>query len=512
MIGFGVCMLAWVFFSVVVLLLAFSMCFRAQRPAEYRRMSSKLPSLPRGYLAELKLSLHHATLKSTDVLPYFGNLFKQYGPLVHMNVLGKSYVLLNDPEYIKALLSSSQHINKGPEYGMLKPWLNKGLLTSSNPKWHSRRKMLTYTFHFKILETYIPTFNRHARLLTNELGKMTVKDQRVSIYSFMTLCALDIVCETIMGTELRSQEGESIEYVKAIYTVTDVMVKRIFKFWLWNNFIFKISKDGRDFKKSLKILHHFTENVIKEKRERLESVNAIPNEEICFGKKRVESFLDLLVGMSKNNPEVMTDLDIREEVDTFLFEGHDTSSTAMTLVLIMLGIHKNIQDLVREELYLIFGDSDREATLEDLKSMSYLERVIKETIRLYPSVPGFTRRLRQNLDVGEYKIPPQTVIGVIPYLLHRDEKLFPNPLIFDPDRFLPEVNSTRHPYSYLPFSAGPRNCIGQKYVMHQMKTVISTVIRQLKIETLGTQNDIIIGAQLILRPESLPDIKITRLK
>jgi len=473
-------------------------------------MCSKLPSMPRGYLADIKLSFHHATLKPKDVLPYFGKILKEYGPMVHMNVLGHSYVLLNDPEDIKALLSSSQHINKGPEYGMLKPWLNKGLLTSGNLKWHSRRKLLTYTFHFKILETYIPTFNKHAQLLTKKLEKMIDNNQNVSIYSYMTLCALDIVCETIMGTELRSQEGKSIEYVGAIYTVTDVMIKRIFKFWLWNKYIFNISQNGRNFNKSLKILHTFTENVIKEKRTKHENHNSLTAEEISLGKKRVESFLDLLIGISNKTPEEMTDSDIREEVDTFLFEGHDTSSTAMTLVLILLGLHQDIQNAVREELYSIFGDSKREASMEDLKSMTYLERVIKETIRLYPSVPGITRKLRHNLNIREYQIPPMTVIGVIPYLLHREEKLFPNPLVFDPDRFLPENSYNRHPYAYLPFSAGPRNCIGQKYVMYQMKTVLSSIIRQMKIETLGSQDDIVIGAQLILRPESLPDIKITR--
>nr|QQL12335.1 cytochrome P450 CYP4CJ5 [Aphis craccivora] len=496
----------------IILILIFTTCFCARRPKEHYRLCAKLPSMQRGYLTDLKFSLQLSTLKSKDVLPFFSNIFKHHGPLVHINILGHSYVLLNDPDDIKALLSSPHHINKGPEYGMLKPWLNKGLLTSGSLKWQMRRKLLTYTFHFKILETYIPTFNKHAQCLTKKLENMAINNQRVSIYTHMTLCALDIVCDTIMGTELRSQEGKSIEYVKAINTVTDVMIKRIFKFWLWNESIFNLSQNGRNFNKSLKVLHTFTENVIKEKRAKHETVNCLETEELSFGKKRVESFLDLLIGISKQNPEKMTDSDIREEVDTFLFEGHDTSSTAMTMAFIQLGLHQDIQDNVREELYLIFGNSDREATMTDLKSMTYLDRVIKETIRLYPSVPGVTRKLRQHLQIREYQIPPQSVVAVIPYLLHREEKHFPNPSTFDPDRFLPENSINRHPYAFIPFSAGPRNCIGQKFAMHQMKTIISTVIRKMKIETLGSQDDIKIGAQLILRPESLPDIKLTKIK
>ncbi|XP_015368249.1 PREDICTED: cytochrome P450 4C1-like [Diuraphis noxia] len=500
------------FLIFIILILIFSKCFYTRRSKEHYRMCAKLPSMPQGYLTHLRLTHKLSTLKPKDVLPFFDSILKQYGPLVHFHVLGHSYVLLNDPDDIKVLLSSSQHINKGPEYTFLKPWLNKGLLTSGNQKWHTRRKMLTYTFHFKILETYVPTFNKHAQCLAKKLENMASNDQRVSIYNHMTLCALDLVCDTIMGTELRSQEGESKEYVKAIDTVTDITINRVCKFWLWNKNIFNLSQNGRNFNKSLKILHTFTENVIKNKRAKLESVNCLEIEELSFGKKQVQSFLDLLIGISKQNPEKMTDLDIREEVDTFLFEGHDTSSTAITMAFIQLGLNQDIQDRVREELYSIFEDSDREATLADLKSMKYLDRVIKETLRLYPSVPSVTRMLKQHLHIREYEIPPDTVIVILPYLLHREEKHFPNPLTFDPDRFLPENSINRHPYAFIPFSAGPRNCIGQKFAMYQMKTVISTVIRKMRIETLGSQDDIKISTQLILRPESLPNIKLTKIK
>uniref|UniRef100_A0A2S2NPK6 Cytochrome p450 n=1 Tax=Schizaphis graminum TaxID=13262 RepID=A0A2S2NPK6_SCHGA len=205
----------------------------------------------------------------------------------------------------------------------------------------------------------------------------------------------------------------------------------------------------------------------------------------------------------------MTDKDIREEVDTFLFEGHDTSSIAITMAIIHLGLDQNIQNLVRDELYEIFGDSDRDATMEDLKAMTNLERVIKETMRLYPSVTGITRTLKEPLRLEKYTIPSKSVMVVVPHLLHRDENIYPNPEKFDPDRFLPDQCNGRHPYAYIPFSAGPRNCIGQKFAMYQMKTVLSTILRYTIVETLGTQKSIVISTQLIMRADYLPSVKIT---
>ncbi|XP_050428052.1 cytochrome P450 4C1-like isoform X2 [Adelges cooleyi] len=495
---------------VMLLTFGFYILYRDKRASERQKQISLLPTLTKTYWGILKNSLHVASLRPQVILPYFSSVLKRVGPLVHFKVMLRDYIIINDPDDIKILLCSTQHITKGPDYKMLEPWLNKGLLTSTDEKWHTRRKLLTNTFHFKILETYIPALNKHAYALVQNLAKASKNDEVITdIDSHVTLCALDIVCETIMGVNLRSQEGQSIDYVNAIKTVSNIVIKRIFTFWLWSETIFNVSTSGRDFYKSLKVLHTFTENVIQEKKQKLnfaENQNAWTNE-----RKRIYSFLDLLIGISKENPSMMTDLDIREEVDTFLFEGHDTSSIAMTMALIHIGMNQNIQDDIREELHGIFGDSDRDATMEDLKAMPILERVIKETMRLYPSVTGITRKLNQPLSLKNHIIPPETILVVVPHLLHREESMYPNPEMFNPDRFLPEQCINRHPYGYIPFSAGPRNCIGQKFAMYQMKTVISTVVRYMKLETLGTQKDIIVSTQLVLRADSLPSLKITPL-
>jgi len=177
------------------------------------------------------------------------------------------------------------------------------------------------------------------------------------------------------------------------------------------------------------------------------------------------------------------------------------------MTLLLLGMHQEIQDKVRDELFDIFGDSDRDATIEDLTAMRYLEIVIKESLRLYPSVPAITRVIKNTLKLNKYSIPPMTTTIVYPYILHRNQDIFENPEKFVPERFLNEDNKSKFLFGYIPFSAGARNCIGQKYALLQMKTVISTVLRKSRFETMGTIEDIETSTQLITRIETAPKMK-----
>lgn len=115
-----------------------------------------------------------------------------------------------------------------------------------------------------------------------------------------------------------------------------------------------------------------------------------------------------------------------------------------------------------QELYEIFGDSDRPATFQDTLEMKYLERCLMETLRLFPPVPIIARELKENLQLssGKYTVPAGSTVVVTTVLLHRDKNIYPNPTKFDPDNFLPERSANRHYYAFIPFSAGPRSCVG----------------------------------------------------
>uniref|UniRef100_A0A1B6H674 Cytochrome P450 n=1 Tax=Homalodisca liturata TaxID=320908 RepID=A0A1B6H674_9HEMI len=140
--------------------------------------------------------------------------------------------------------------------------------------------------------------------------------------------------------------------------------------------------------------------------------------------------------------------------------------------------------------------------------MKYLERVIKEALRLFPSVPFIGRKVTQDTQIGDYLIPAGSVLSLEIFQVHRCRDQWPQPETFDPDNFLPERVKTRHPYAYVPFSAGPRNCIGQKFALLEEKTVISSVLRNFKVESLERLEDINLMNELILRPESGLKVKL----
>ena len=201
----------------------------------------------------------------------------------------------------------------------------------------------------------------------------------------------------------------------------------------------------------------------------------------------------------------LTDTDIRNEVDTFMFEvniknvnskipncrnnvcyysrsqGHDTTASAAVWFLYCMGTHpehqvnnecflkpficvqysEQFQERVREELDHVFGDSNRPCTLEDTTKLKHLEYCIKESLRLYPSVPNIKRYISEDIVLNGYKVPAGSTISMHIYSLHRNEEVFPDPLVFKPERFEYEQIAGRHPFAFVPFSAGPRNCIGK---------------------------------------------------
>ncbi|CAN7949554.1 unnamed protein product, partial [Ixodes hexagonus] len=193
-----------------------------------------------------------------------------------------------------------------------------------------------------------------------------------------------------------------------------------------------------------------------------------------------------------------------------VLQGHDTTAMGISWALFLIGHSPEEQKKIFDELDSIFGeDTERHITHEDMKRMRYLECVIKESQRLYPSVPFYSRLCEDPFELGGTTLPKGTIIQVASYFLHRDPKVFPKPEEFRPDRFSPENSKGRHPFAYVPFSAGPRNCIGQKFAMSEEKIVIANILRRYKLQSLFHRDQVGIVAEMVLRPKNGIRIRFT---
>lgn len=443
-------------------------------------------------------------------------------------------VFLTEPSDIEIILNSYVHLNKSSEYRFFKPWLGDGLLISSGEKWKSHRKLIAPAFHMNVLKTFIDVFNDNSLAVVKRMRKEVGKE--FDVHDYMSEVTVDILLETAMGSTRTGENKEGFEYAMAVMKMCDILHLRQLKIHLRLDSFFNMTNIKREQDRLLGIIHSLTRKVVKQKKEIFEKNYAegklpspslseiiakqettpetVPvisqgsmltddldaNDENDIGEKRRLAFLDLMIETAKTGAD-LTDEEIKEEVDTIMFEGHDTTAAGSSFVLCLLGIHQNIQDRVYKEIKQIFGDSDRKATFNDTLEMKYLERVIFETLRMYPPVPVIARKLTQEVRLAseDYVVPAGTTVVIGTYKMHHREDIYPNAEVFNPDNFLPERTQNRHYYSYIPFSAGPRSCVGRKYAMLKLKVLLSTILRNYRVVSDLKESDFKLQADIILK-------------
>uniref|UniRef100_A0A3Q3EB22 aromatase n=1 Tax=Labrus bergylta TaxID=56723 RepID=A0A3Q3EB22_9LABR len=400
-------------------------------------------------------------------------------PLLKLWIGPVPFVILFHAETVEPIVTNPVHMEKAVVYNFLHPWLGTGLLTSTGSKWRQRRKMLTPTFHFSILADFLEVMNEQAEILVEKLDKKVGKGS-FNCFSHITLCALDIICETAMGKKIYAQSNSDSEYVKSVYKMSDIISRRQRTPWFWSDLVYYYFGEGKEHNRILKVLHSFTYKVINERAENVS--NSESDSDSDDGAKKRRAFLDMLLKTTDEEGNGMSHQDIQEEVDTFMFEYscHATVSNSSG----MLSGHK--------------------LSFCDLKASAYIRRLLKN---IFPTI---SRTFF--VPVDGFKVPKGANAVIIPYARHRDPRYFPEPEEFRPERFLPENSVGRPPYAYIPFSAGLRNCIGQRFALMEEKVILSSILRNFNIEACQTREELQPVGELILRPENGIWIKLEKRK
>ncbi|GFR08846.1 cytochrome P450 4V2 [Trichonephila clavata] len=361
-------------------------------------------------------------------------------------------------------------------------------------KWKPRRKLLTHCFHIDILREYLTVFNQRSQKLVEHLRQET-KKEFTYIGPPLVLTSIDIIYETMLGASFGALDNNRSQYINALNRLLDICMTRVLKFWEWSDFIFDMTS-GREAKRHIKLIDDFIKSSIKEKKKEYLSGNK-------NDKRKRKTFMNLLLELHFETQE-LSEEDLWAEVKTLISAGYETVSDTMTWALYLIGLHPDVQEKIHEELDRIFGsDVDQHVTESDLNDLKYLDCVLKETQRIYSAAPIIGREIKEDANICGYPIPKGSTCAILLYFLHRDKEVFPDPEKFHPDRFLPENAINIPEFGFIPFSGGPRNCIGQKFAVMEMKTIMASILRNYSVESLDSRDKVLPIMKITLHP-SIP--------
>ncbi|KAK1339979.1 hypothetical protein QTO34_018543 [Cnephaeus nilssonii] len=370
----------------------------------------------------------------------------QQFPYAHPLWFGQFLGFLNiyEPDYAKAVYSRGDP--KAPDvYNYFLQWIGKGLLVLDGPKWFQHRKLLTPGFHYDVLKPYVKVFADSTHIMLDKWEEKARKDKSFDIFSDVGHMALDSLMKCTFGKGNSGLGHRDNNYYLAVSDLTLLMQQRIESLQYHNDFIYWLTPHGRRFLRACQVAHDHTDQVIRERKAALQD----EKEQKKIQNRRYLDFLDILLGA----------------------RCHDTTTSGISWFLYCMALNPEHQDRCREEAREIIGDRDS-FQWDDLGKMTYLTMCIKESLRLYPPVPQVYRQLSKPVSfVDGRSLPADSLVSLHIYALHRNSAVWPDPEVFDPLRFSPENATGRHPFAFMPFSAGPRNCIGQQFAMNEMKVV-----------------------------------------
>ncbi|XP_068943077.1 cytochrome P450 4F3-like isoform X2 [Petaurus breviceps papuanus] len=304
---------------------------------------------------------------------------------------------------------------------------------------------------------------------------------RLNMFEHISLMTLDSLQKCVFSHDSQCQEKPS-PYISEILELSGLVSKRNQDPLLYWDHLYYLTSQGKKFSRACHVVHSFTDAVIQSRRQVLagQGTEAFLRNKT---KGKTMDFIDVLLLAKDEAGKALSDEDIQAEVNTFMFAGHDTTASGLSWALYNLAKHQEYQDLCRQEIQeLLRGRQAEEIEWDDLSQMPFLTMCIKESLRLHPPVFAIARECTKDIQLPDGRIIPKGCICMISIFgTHHNPTVWPNPEVYDPYRFDSDNIQKMSPVAFLPFSAGPRNCIGQNFAMYEMKIVLALTLLRFRI-------------------------------
>jgi cytochrome P450 len=406
-----------------------------------------------------------------DPLGFMLHTAGQFGDVVHYRFGRLRVYLLRNPEHIKDVLVTHQHnFVKGRGIQWAKLFLGEGLLTSEG-EFHTRQRRLSQpAFHRQRIGAYAAIMAGYADRARNRWHD----GQAIAFESEMHALTLAIAGRTLFGEDM---EDEAAEIGAAL---TDVLS-------LFPRF-------ALPFARLIQALPLPSNRRFDRARARLD---ATVYRIIALRRKSGRDEGDLLsMLMAAQDHEGdggrMSDLQLRDEVMTLLLAGHETTANALCWTFYLLSQNPAAEGRLHGEVDAVLGG--RLPALEDVPRLRYAEQVFAESMRMYPPAWGIGRKVLTDHPLDGWTLPAGTLVSMSPWVTHHDERFFPEPFRFDPDRWLPDARAARPRFSYFPFGGGARQCIGEQFAWMEGVLLLATLAQRFRFR---------LAAGAVVEPEPL---------
>ena len=400
---------------------------------------------------------------------YFKKVMLEQGDFVRLNVGPQPIYLVSHPDYVQRILRDNYQNYRKPDllYAAAREVVGQGLVTSTGELWLRQRRMIQPHLHRKQLfhlfdemrEAVTEVLNRWEGLAQNH-AEMEMGDKMAEI-------TINVITRTMFGRESLSPDEISVVGQRAIRLVKHVsqsLLTGLLPKWF--------PKPGEAaFKRDQQTMREVINRIIAKCRAEKETSAAL---------------IEMLIkSVDEETDQVMTEGQLFDEVMTIFLAGYETTSTALTWLLIILQEYPAVLEKLQAEIDQVLGG--RPPTFEDILRLPYSQRVFMEVLRYHTVASLLPRALNKPDQLGPYRLPANALVLLSFYSVHHNPRVWDQPEIFDPDRFTPEAVAQRHPFAYVPFSAGPRKCAGDEFALLEGPLVIAMLLQRYTITLLPNQ-------------------------
>ena len=390
-------------------------------------------------------------------LDFFTTLARTYGDVSTYRMAGEQLFLVNEPQLIRDILvTHNKNFSKSRGLERSRRVLGQGLLTSEGAMHLRQRRLMQPAFHRDRIAGYGDLMAGYA----DRMRRGWADDATLDIAREMNRLTLAIVGKTLFDVDVESQAAAVGEALTAVME----------SFWMM-------------MLPFVEVLEQLPVPKLRRARMARARLDAIIYRMIAdrraSGRDHGDLLSMLLTAQDEDEGGGMTDQQVRDEAMTIFLAGHETTANALTWTWYLLSGAPEVEARLHAEVDRVL--QGRLPAMGDLASLQYVERVVTESMRLYPPAWIIGRRAIAEYQLGAYVAPPRSILVMSPYIMQRDPRFYADPERFDPDRWTPEFRAALPKFAYFPFGGGPRQCIGESFAWMELILLVATIAQQRRL-------------------------------